>query len=242
MLTKNRIPKKFYAVSIFLLGTITIFSIFTWYESSSKPSLDELLESNSPSCQYPCWQNITPSVTSVEEGINSISRLTFISGEDSINHYPQSSLYAFRFSPGNVGRIYYEKETITSVYLSLLSMGSLSDALSILGVPKWIVIDFDEGNLIYVAYLFFPDKGTVIRGISIYEEDEKFQLNTASGSSEASIYPEMRLDGLWFYNDSSDDTASEILQEKLSNSTEWTDSQEPIANDWTSYGFYIRVP
>lgn len=202
------------------------------------PSFQQLVISDDAQCLHPCWQGITPAETSVVDGLATLNTLQWVRTE-TIRHYPESELYAFRFYPNGVGNLYYHENTITSINLSSLPEPVLSEGLKILGSPRWVTVRIDGGELAYSAQFVFPEKNVVLEAFSMYEEDEDY---LSDGSSEARIYPDMRLGSIWFYAAVSDVSAQEILSNGLGRSLWSRGRVEPIVQEWSGYGLYKGVP
>lgn len=202
------------------------------------PSFQQLLISDDAQCIHPCWQGITPGETSVADGLSVLNALQWVR-TDSIRHYPEDELFAFRFQPNGAGNLYYHDNTITSIVIAPNPEPALNEGLELQGSPQWVTVRLDGQELAYSAQLVYPEKHVVLEAFSNYEEDEGF---LSDGRSLASIYPDMRLGIIWFYPAMSDISAQEILSDSLGRSLWGRGYQEPIVQEWYGYGVYEGVP
>ncbi len=155
-LIQGEIMKK--KIRYFIIGLLLF--ILTACQPEIKPILED-----SP-CTPPCWYNLTPRITTLQESLQIIENLKFV------GDYAKSG----RESPyiiGDIGKnhgftINFEDDVIESIFItgSPLTGTTLrvKDAIKLYGEPDQVYIHrFRTGDVEgYLINLLYPDKGLVI--------------------------------------------------------------------------------
>jgi hypothetical protein len=196
----NRVRTNSFRVGIILLVSIGIISFITliWYlHQTSKPS--ELVTSwlQTPTCEVPCWENVTPGETSRDQAKSILLSNPKIKIVDEGDVIPYGlmlfvDIQGDKYNP-NVSIGFDKNNIVQSIKLSTFGENlHLNDIVTLYGSPKYAVVYGQETVGVDVD-LVYPEKGLVINLYAqdaeiINENDIRFTFSPTQEVYDVSFY------------------------------------------------------
>ena len=214
-------------ISIFLLFTILIILTASCGNLTSAASGSAnhwwTLWLDRPACQSPCWQNITPGITSTNDAIHILEKIpgVVITYKDEY-----SASWSFSENKTDSGDMRgSENGIVSTIWLGNSSSKSLylETIVASYGEPSYIKLYDcraleDSGETMCATVLVYPDIGLLV---DVFLEDTMV-LN----AHQVNIQPDIVVSGVYFF------------QPGLENFKSWSEFQEHELLEWKGYSIY----
>jgi len=194
------------------------------------PALQNKAAFDNPICPPPCWQNITPGITTKKDALNILSKISFVDqpvidmSTSSMGFEDQIRFSAYTGSQRHAaGSIFISGDRVVVIAFET-HLGTMQKAIDLFGDPEYILVVqtgfFDEVTLLNTS-----------KGISFAYKLFGYESLAASG-----IEPNTEIDYVIFYDPNQ---FQAILNSKiLSAYTLDSDGTKKFLRPWTGYGSF----
>jgi hypothetical protein len=144
------------STAIYNLGALVII-LFSLSSCTKKPNADLI---GNGTCSPPCWMNIRPGATKVNDAIEILKNLE----KEGQGHFTllDSGIIEWRSTIGKNTSIYSDGSIVTKIELDLrTSSTDIKDIISIFGSPYYFQFEHRRAGGYYYVDLFYPNKGLV---------------------------------------------------------------------------------
>ena len=171
---------------------LTLLSLFLFI-TSCKPkepkgkTLEEIL--SNASCNPPCWMEMTPGVTTIEETRQQLAAHSNVIDQDSIFDYAPTEAYlakiGWQVKDSEIeGTLYYKTELLDHIYIRA-SEGkmNLKDGIALYGVPDKVIFEQSQckisfgDSLCMRVTLHYPEKGLQLSYVQQEGDSDKLIID-----------------------------------------------------------------
>jgi len=184
-------------------------------------------------CQYPCWQNIQPGVSSSEDALNILRGATFLAATSSaiprkVDDVRSYSSWGFIDGLSETsGRITYFDNTVAYIEFDVLGNLRIKEMIAYYGEPELISVITGWGDSRWLmVYWIYPDKGVLIT---------HFDHSWRPSGEYARITPELPVDRVYYFDPALYDT---LVKTVFFESTD----QEVVQKSIQPWGDFGLVP